>query len=1082
MKKRLTMLLVGLFACVGVSLAQTQVKGTVVSDEDGQPVIGATVRVVGTNEGTVTDMNGKFSITCPKGKNTLSISYVGMEPIEVGARANMRIILKNDSRSLDEIIVVAFGTAKKSAFTGSAKVVGSETLKQSQVTDVTAALSGAVPGVTLMSSSGDPGSSPTIRVRGFSSLNAGQDPLIIVDGAPYSGAINSINPADVESMTVLKDAASSALYGARGANGVIIITTKQAQKGKDATVTFDAKWGSNSRALQHYDVVESPAQYYEMQFTALNNYLIDGGASAYDAYVQANKIVSGNSADNGGLGYNVYTVPEGQYLIGTDGRLNPNATLGRLYNGYWLTPDNWEDEGTRNGLRQEYNVAINGSTDRSSFYVSMGYLDNEGISYNSDYTRYTARMRGDYQVKKWLKVGANTSYTHFNGNSLGDNGSSTSTGNVWAFTSQIAPIYPLYLRDANHNVMVDDNGITMMDYGNGMNAGLSRPFLNDANALQDVKLNTRNYEGNALFGNAFADITFMPGLVLTLNGTVNLDETRSTYVYNRYYGQFDTTGGTVEKGHSRTWSRNFQQILNYTTSVADVHNIGVMLGHEYYDYRYYILGASKSQMFSDDNKELSGAAVDGKGSYSYKTRYNNEGYFGRVQYDYDQRIFGSASYRRDASSRFHPDNRWGSFWSLGGAWIMSKENWFKSSWVDMLKLKASIGSQGNDNIGAYRYVDTYGISNSNNLVGTSFENKGNKNITWETQTNFNAGVEFTLLKRISGSIEYYYRKTSDMLMRYSVAPSIGYTSYYANVGDLYNTGIEVDLDINILRTKNINWDFDVNISSIKNRVSKLAEEHQNAYYYTADGKKLKGFTDGGFFITEGQSIYTWRMKDYAGVDPETGEALWWKNTYAMNEDGTFKLDADGDKVWSGREKTNVYNDADYYVTEKTTVPKWQGGFGSNLKAYGFDLSFHCTFQLGGRAYDSTYAQFMSSPTSNNAGYNFHKDLLNSWSATNTGSSIPRFQYNDLYGSSRSTRFLTSSSYLSIDNVNFGYTLPSSWVRKLDLSSVRLYVSCENLCYFSARKGFDPRQTYSDSSNATNYSPMRTVSAGLTVQF
>ena len=561
MKKRLTMLLVGLFACVGVSLAQTQVKGTVVSDEDGQPVIGATVRVVGTNEGTVTDMNGKFNITCPKGKNTLSISYVGMEPIEVGARANMRIILKNDSRSLDEIIVVAFGTAKKSAFTGSAKVVGSETLKQSQVTDVTAALSGAVPGVTLMSSSGDPGSSPTIRVRGFSSLNAGQDPLIIVDGAPYSGAINSINPADVESMTVLKDAASAALYGARGANGVIIITTKQAQKGKDATITFDAKWGSNSRALQHYDVVESPAQYYEMQFSALNHYLLNGGASPYDAYVQANQIVSGNSAENGGLGYNVYTVPEGQYLIGTDGRLNPNATLGRLYNGYWLTPDNWEDEGTRNGLRQEYNVAINGSTDRSSFYLSMGYLDNEGISYNSDFTRYTARMRGDYQVKKWLKVGANTSYTHFDGNSLGDNGTSTSTGNVWAFTSQIAPIYPLYLRDANHNVMVDDNGITMMDYGNGMNAGLSRPFLNDANALQDVKLNTRNYEGNALFGNAFADITFMPGLVLTLNGTVNLDESRSTYVYNRYYRQFDTTGRTVEKGHSRTRSRNCQQMV-----------------------------------------------------------------------------------------------------------------------------------------------------------------------------------------------------------------------------------------------------------------------------------------------------------------------------------------------------------------------------------------------------------------------------------------------------------------------------------------------------------------------------------------
>ena len=1084
MEKRLTMILAGLFLCVGMALAQTAVKGTVVSQEDGQPIVGATVHVPGTQVGAVTDANGQFKLTVPAGKKTVRISYVGMLTQEVAVKPTIRVALQNDDKMLDEVMVVAFGTAKKSAFTGSAKVVGSETLAQSQVSDVTAALAGSVPGVTLTSANGGPGSSPTIRIRGFSSLNAGKDPLIIVDGAPYSGDMNSLNPNDVESMTVLKDAASSALYGARGANGVVIITTKTAKKGQDAKVTFDAKWGGNTRALQHYDVIESPAQYYEMQFAALNNYYLDGGASASDAYMKANSVLYNAQADNGGLGYNIWTIPAGQYLIGTDGRLNPNATLGRMVDGYWITPDNWEDEGTRTGLRQEYNVSINAASNRSTFYMSLGYLENEGISYNSDYRRFTGRLRGDYQVKSWLKTGANMSYARFNGNSLGDNGSSTSTGNVWAFTSQIAPIYPLYLRDADKNVMVDDHGITMMDYGNGMNAGLSRPFLNDANALQDVLLNTRNYEGNAVYSNAFADITFMPGLVLTLNGTFNLNETRSTYVYNRYYGQFDTTGGTVEKGHSRTWSRNFQQILNYSTSIAKQHNLNVMLGHEYYDYRYYILGASKSQMFSDNNKELSGAVIDGKGAYSYKTRYNNEGYFGRVQYDYDQRIFGSASYRRDASSRFHPDNRWGDFWSLGGAWIISKEKWFDASWVDMLKFKASIGSQGNDNIGAYRYVDTYGISNANNLVGTAFEAKGNKDITWETQTNFNAGVEFDLFNRLSGSIEYYYRKTSDMLMAYSVAPSIGYTSYYANVGDLYNTGVELDMKVNILKSKNVNWDFDFNISSIKNRVSKLADEHKNGYYYTANGEKVKGFTSGSFFIAEGQSIYTWRLKDYAGVDPETGEPMWWKNTYAMNEDGTFKLDADGDKVWAGREKTKVYNDADYYMTEKTTVPKWQGGFGTMVRAYGFDLSFHCSFQLGGKAYDSTYASFMSSPTSNHGGWNFHKDLLNSWSPDNVNSSIPRFQYGDQYGSSSSTRFLTSSDYLNIENINFGYTVPASLLSKIDVTSLRFYLACENVCYFSARKGFDPRLSYSDidTSNATTYSPMRTISAGLTVQF
>ena len=1085
MEKRIKMLFACLFLCVGMAMAQTKVSGTVLSYEDNEPVVGAAVRVVGTNTGVVTDASGKFTITCPAGKNTLNISYVGMEPIQVSARANMRILLKSDSKNLDEIIVVAFGKAKKSAFTGSAKVVNSETLSQSQTSNVTTALSGTVPGVTLTSSNGAPGSSPTIRVRGFSSLNAGKDPLIIVDGAPYSGDLNNINPNDVESMTVLKDAASSALYGARGANGVIIITTKQAQKGKDAVVTFDAKWGSNSRALQHYDVVKSPAQYYEFQYEALKNSYINSGMSADEAWKKANSIITG-SPDDGGLGYNIWTVPEGQYLIGSDGRLNPNATMGRVVNyrgeDYYMTADDWEDEATRNGLRQEYNISINGSTDKSTYYMSVGYLDNQGITYNSDYKRLSARLRADYQVKKWLKVGSNLSFARYDGNSLSNNGTSTSTGNIWAFTSNMAPIYPMYVRNGDGSIKIDDNGFMVRDYGNGMNAGCDRPFIADANPVQDNLLNTRNYEGNAMSANAFADITLAQGLVFTFNATYNNDEYRNTTVLNKYYGQFDSTGGVVEKAHTRASNFNCQQLLNYNTTIGQHHNLGVMVGHEYYDSRSAYLFASKSKMFSDENLELGGAVVDGKSAYSYKARYNNEGYFGRVQYDYDSRIFGSASYRRDASSRFHPDNRWGSFWSLGGAWILSKEKWFNSSWIDMLKVKASIGSQGNDNIGSYQYTDRFNIQNANDEVGTSFSDKGNKDITWETQTNFNAGIEFDLFKRLSGSIEYYYRKTTDMLMSYSTAPSIGYTSYYANVGDLYNTGIEVDLKYNIINKKKVNWDFNVNISSIKNRVSKLDDKHKTSYYYTADGKKIQGYTSGSFFVAEDQSIYTWRLRDWAGVDPETGEAMWWKNTYQLDADGNKVLDANGDPIWTGRETTKTYSEADYYITEKTTVPKWQGGFGTSVKFYGFDFAINCTFQLGGKAYDSSYADFMSSPTSSNGGYNFHKDLLGAWTTTNTGASIPRFQYGDLYFSSSSTRFLTSSSYLNINNINFGYTLPASITKKFEVSSLRLYVACENVAYFSARKGFDPRLTYSDSSNATTYSPMRTISGGITVQF
>ena len=1069
--------------CMAATLtawAQSAITGTVVSAADKQPVIGATVKVKGASQGTVTDVDGKFSINVQAGK-TLVFSYIGMQTKEAAAKNNMYVELGTDETQLDEVIVVAFGTAKKSAFTGSAKVINSDKLAQSQVTSVTSALAGAVPGVTLTSSNGGPDQSPTIRIRGFGSLNAGKDPLIIVDGAPYSGDMNTLNPNDVESMTVLKDAASSALYGARGANGVIIITTKQAKKGQDAVVTFDAKWGANTRALQHYDVISSPAQYYEMQYEALKNYYVNRGASPEQAWMTANGLLTG-APDQGGLGYNIWTIPQGQYLIGTDGRLNPNATLGYVSGDYFLTPDDWEDVGTRTGLRQEYNMSINGSSERSNFYMSLGYLDNEGIALNSDFKRLSARLRGDYQVKDWFKVGGNLSYVRFDSNSLGNNGSSASSGNVWAFTTQMAPIYPAYVRNADGSIKIDDNGFKVMDYGNGMNANCDRPFIQDANPIMDVMLNTRNYEGNASTGGAFADITFMPGLVLSLKGSYNLDETRGTYVYNKYYGQFDSTGGTVSKYHQRSYSYNLQQLLNYTTTIGKYNNLNVMLGHEYYNSSLSYLSASKSKMFSDDNKELAGAVVDGKSAYSYKSEYNNEGWFGRVQYDYDQRIFGSASYRRDASSRFHKDNRWGSFWSLGGAWILSKENWFESSWVDMLKIKASIGSQGNDNIGSYRYTDQYVINNSDGEVGSSFYLKGNKDITWETQTNFNTGIEFELFKRLSGSIEYYYRKTTDMLMSYSTAPSIGYTSYYANVGDMYNTGVELDLKYNILRNKNVNWDVTLNLGTIKNRISKLDDEHKNSSYYTADGKKVDGYTDGSFFIAEGQSIYTWRIKDYAGVDQETGEAMWYKNVFETDADGNDIKDANGEKIWKGRETTKEYSEADYYLTEKTTVPKVQGGFGTQVRFYGFDLSINCSFQLGGKGYDSSYAQFMAAPTNQNGGYNFHKDLLDSWTVDNPSATIPRFQYDDLYFSSSSTRFLTSSDYLNIDNINLGYTLPSSLTKKFQVNSLRLYVACENVGYFSKRKGFDPRQGYSGSANATTYSPMRTISGGITVQF
>lgn len=1059
-----------LFIGIGLVNAQvSKVTGTVTSHEDGLPVVGASVLVKGTQVGTVTDIDGNFTITnVPSSAGTLVVSFIGMKTQEIDIKPVVKVVLHSDTEMLDEVMVVAFGTAKKSSFTGSATVVKSEKLSKSQVSSVTEALAGAVPGVTMTSSNGAPGATSSIKIRGISSINAGNDPLIVVDGAPYSGDLNNLNPSDVESMTVLKDAASSALYGARGANGVIIITTKKANKKGDAIVTFDAKWGANTRALQNYDVVTNPAQYYELHYSAMNNYYKSTGMSDVAAWQAANKNLFGA---NGGLGYNVYTVPEGQYLIGQNGKLNPYATLGRVvsYNGkdYLLTPDDWQDVGTRTGMRQEYNFSVSSATDKSTFYMSLGYLGNEGITANSDLKRLTARLKADYQAKSWMKIGGNMSYARFDSNSLGNNGSSSSTANIWAFTTQLAPIYPAYVRNADGTIMVDDNGILMMDYGSGQNAGLTRPFIGDANPIQDNKLNTANAEGNALSSNGFIDITPLPGLKITLNGSFNLDETRSTYVYNPYYGQFDSTGGTVSKGHSRTYDYNLQQLVSYIHSFGK-HNADIMLGHEYYDYRYYTLGASKSKMFSQINKELDGAVIDGQSAYSYKNRFNNEGYFGRLQYNYDERIFGSASLRRDASSKFHPDYRWGTFWSVGGAWLINKESWFDSSWVQELKVKASVGSQGNDNIGYFMYTDMFNIVNSNDDLGTSFGSKGTKDITWENNLNFNIGTEFQFWNRVTGSVEYYMRKTTDMLFAFSVAPSLGYSSYYDNVGDMINSGVEVNLGVNIINKRNFTWDVNLNASSLKNRITMLDPDKLISTEYTADGKAYKGYTNGSFFVGEDLSMYTWRLKEFAGVS-EDGQSMWYKNV----------LDEEGNIV--SRETTTDYSKADYYITEETTLPKISGGFGTNLNIYGVDFGINFTYQIGGKQYDSTYAYFMSSP-SGSAGYNYHKDLYKSWTPENPNNEIPRFQLNDQYSAASSTRFLTNASYLNIQNINVGYTFPSKWTKKLAINSLRLYMSAENVFYWSKRKGFDPRQSYSAATNATNYSPMRTVSGGVTFQF
>ena len=1058
-------LLVALSA-TGTGLAQNLTVSGVVKDATGEPVISAGVMLQGTTQGTVTDFDGNYSISVPA-DGVLVFSSIGYaeQVVPVDGRSRIDIVMEEDTQMLDETIVVAFGTSTKESFTGSAKVVKAEELTRSQGATVTSGLYGKVAGVQMSSTSGAAGDTPSIRIRGFSSINAGQSPLFIVDGMPVED-MNMINPQDVESMSVLKDAASNSLYGARGANGVIIITTKRARE-RDAVITFDAKVGMNTRAIRNYDYISNPAQYYEAHYEALKNYFVSQGNHPFDANILANTVLVTPGA-SGNLGYMVYNIPDGEGLIGINGKLNPNATLGNFLRrdgaDYLLLPDNWMEAGYRNSLRQEYNLSAAGGGEKLNAYASLGYLDNQGITYNSGMSRLTTRLRMDWTAKPWLKIVGNTSYTGYEYNSLRENGNASNTGNIWAFTSRVAPIYPLYLRDASGQVMKDSHGLRMMDYGDGMNAGMVRSILPNANALMGNQLNVYNTKGNSFNVNGTADISFLRYFKFTVNAALNIDEYRGTTMSNPYYGQYAPSGGYLSKSHGRTTTLNTQQLLNYTRQF-DRHNLNVLVGHEYYKSNSVSLSAAKTNLFSVENLELAGALTDSQAAYSASSDYNTEGFLSRVQYDYASRIFASASLRRDGSSRFHPEHGWGTFWSLGGAWILNKESWFPVvRGMEMFKLKASVGSQGNDSIGSFRYLNLYDITTSNGMLSTPESQVGNKEITWETNINVNLGAEFTLMKgRLDGSLEWFYRKTSDMLFFFSVAPSNGYNGFYDNVGDMVNHGVEFALSYKIIDKEDLTWSVDVNATRVRNLITKLHEQHKSA---KVEG--YEGYSSGSYFYGEGLPLYTRYLKSYAGPDPETGESRWWKDV----------TDSAGNVT--GREFTKEYSKATYYLGN-SPIPELYGGLGTSFSWKGFDFAIQTSYQLGGKSYDSGYASLMTPPASS-VGYNFHKDVLKAWTADHPDSNIPRWQFNDVNAASQSDRFITSASYFNIENINMGYTFPARWTSQWQIQSVRLYAACDNVWYWSARKGFDPRGSFRGDPSTASFVPVRTLSLGVNVKF
>ena len=1055
--KRFLLLLSVCMLTFGQVWAQSQtIRGTVLNAADDEPIVGASVQAKGTSNGTITDYDGKFALEVEPGA-TLTISFIGLVSQDVAAQDGMVVRLSEDTKQLEEVMVVAFGTATKKSFTGAASVVKADEINKRQASNVTEALAGQVAGVQGLSTSGQPGTTSSIRIRGIGSMASSNAPLYVIDGIPANDDdVSTLSNADIETVTVLKDATSNALYGARGANGVILITTKRGNT-RDAKIKIDAKWGTNQRGVPTYDVMTDPGMYYETFYQALYN--------QYGSHDMANQLLL--DARNGGLGYQVYTIPEGERLVGTNGKLNPNATPGFVNaKGFTLLADNWYNELFKsNNLRQEYNLSVSGSTDKLTYFASGSYLDDSGIIENSGFRRATGRVNVDYQAKKWLKIGTNMSYSHADMQyPEEDEYGNYSSGNLFYVSNNIAPIYPLYIRDAEGKIMKDANGYTMYDYGDAKVNGQTRAFMNQSNPASAIALNKSMYKKDIFSGKWFVQVEPYKGLKFTANLGLHYGGVRYQMTQNPFYGQFASSGGYASVTSSRRVAFDQQYLATYANKFGE-HNVDVLVGYENFRYIMSSQSGFKQKLFNPDVAEISNAILSPDASSSTDT-YFTQGILVQAKYDFASRYYLSASYRRDASSRFAPEHRWGNFWSVGAAWDIKGEQFMDgASQVDLLKLKVSYGSQGNDALltqdgyaNYHPWTDQYEISENNGEFATTLVYKGNRDISWETSYNFNAGIDFAFFgERFGGTIEGWRRRTVDMLYYRPVPSSLGYSYLPVNVGSVSNAGLDVELRGDLVKTRNVTWSIYANMTFFKNKILKLAPE-------------LNGqWIDGTYIYKEGEGMYNRYLKSYAGVDKNTGKALW----YMDRED-------EAGNVLVKDTVTDVFAMASSYATGDI-LPKVYGGFGSELKVYGVDLSVAFNYQAGGRIFDTGYQRLMHAGSSSDAGQNWHMDILKAWTPENKDSNIPALNAGESNANGTSDRWLISSNYVSLQNITLGYTFPAKLTKKARIEKIRLYAVADNVALWSARKGLDPRQS-NTTSNSTYYSPMRSFSGGVSITF
>ena len=1099
-----------LMACTWNLQAQTRTyHGTVLDAANGEPLIGATVMPIGGGQGTAADIEGNFTLSVPSSVKKAKVSYVGYESQTVDLKDGIVVKLVSSAASLDDVVVVAYGTSTKESLTGSVAVVGAKEIEDRPVTSVTSALEGNAPGVQVNNSTGQPGSSPSIRIRGFNSFNSNaMSPLYVVDGIVYDGGIADLNPADVESMTVLKDAASCALYGNRGANGVILITTKKAKGNGKVEVTLQVRQGMYNRGLPFYDTLGVN----DWMETSLLAYARGRVTSGSYPDLQTSLEQSGpNFLTAWALGTNIFDKQSNE-VFSPEGKLVANVLPG--YNDL-----DWWDAVSRSGYRQEYNVNMTGATDKFNVFASAGYLKENGYMLATDFERFNGRVQANFEPVKYLRLGTNISASYQEseqGDADPDELNSTSNPFLTMF---YAPILPYYAHDAEGNVI----------YENGSPVWYTDGLAKDNNIAWLTRLNKNDYKAMTVNGTLYGTAVIPYGFELTVKGSIYRTKETGTEYLNKLIGAQKGTGG-IDFIATNVYSHTFMQTLTWNHDFG-MHHVDVLLDHENYQYSMEQYFLRKSGQLLDFSTGLSNFE-NNDASQESAAEFRTESYLGRVRYNYDQKYFGEFSVRRDGSSKFIGDNHWGTFWSVGASWIITREKFMQNvNWMNYLKLRAAYGSVGNDAAaGAYAGYSIFIQHNYSNVGNLLPYTLGNPNIKWEATKTLDLALEGSLFNdRLTFSVGYFDKRNSDLLYNVTQPLSGGTVGFgtlganpsiLQNIGTMANRGWEIQVGVDIIRNNNLKWNFTADASFIKNKVIKLP----------------KGQDIPGQALFQGKSVYEKYTYEWAGVDLTTGNSLYSMEPnspdyYSYNEAGELVYDQeDWDNTLMAAKTSGHYFEIDgkpytdrvTYAKRKimgSALPTVYGSFGTNLSWKGINLGLLFTYSIGGKTYNSNYAQLMSISSTSGA-QAIHKDALKAWTGVPEGVGAPQVetvkipagtnsagetvyrdgtvitlqpsqvdpngvpvldaqlsQYNDV----TSSRFLVNSSYLSMKNINVSYDFPKKWVTPMQLQNLNLGFSVDNLFLITKQKGLNPQYSYSGGQGAY-YVPSRVFSFQLTAKF